>query len=159
MATRKRKLSDSPDDLDNDNIVPQPFVPRNLPHSKRRRFDLARNLSRLSLFEQAQAQAPIVEEQAVLQKTPQPLPVSEQDVDLAPWSPSHLKYQSDDAVMDTDGDMAIQVVAHPIVEEPAERAIGIREVREVRMRHTSSYEPEKDRTFPSTERLHNHTLD
>ncbi|KAF8495852.1 hypothetical protein JB92DRAFT_2992101 [Gautieria morchelliformis] len=143
MASRKRKLSDSPDDSDHDNIAPQPFAPRTLPHSKRRRFDLARNLSRLSLFEQAQAHAPIVEEQAV--KTPQPLPTSDQDVDISPWSPSHLQGQSADAVMDTDGDMAVQVIAHPIVEEPPERAIGIREVREVRMRNTSSYEPEKDR--------------
>jgi hypothetical protein len=141
MSTRKRKLSDSPDDSDHDSPPAQPYASRILPHSKRRRFDLARNLSRLSLFEQAQiqAQAPIIEEKDVFQENPPPSRVPGEEVNVSPRLPPNLQGASEDTIMVTDGD--IQVV-YPIIEEPTEHAITIPEIR---MRHSSSYEPEKDR--------------
>lgn len=146
MSSRKRKASDSPNDSDNDNATTQSFAHRNLPHSKRRRFDLARNLSRLSLFEQAQVQSPISQEHAVFQGGPLPSHPPDQGVNIYPWSPPYLQEPQEDTSMDTDGAPPISVI-HPIVEEPAGHATTISEVR---MRNTSSYEPEKDRKFSCT---------
>ena len=147
MSSLKRKHSDPPDDSNHGNPADQPFAS---PHSKRRRFDLARNLSRLSLIEQAQAQAPIVQEQAVFQGSPLPSTVPDQDVNISPWLPPYPQEFSGDTTMDMDGEVVIPVINHPIVEEPIESTFTIPEVR---MRHTSSYEPEKDRTSPLISRI------
>ena len=142
---RKRKLTDADDDADYDSTPVLPYASRNIPHSKRRRFDLARNLSQLSLFEQAQAQAqvPIIEE---YQTTPLPSTVTDKEVNISPWFPDPQGV-SEDTTMDTNGEIS---TIRPIIEEPIEHAITIPDIR---MRHTSSYEPEKDRKLPSIPHL------
>ena len=142
MSSLKRKHLDSSDDSDHDNPADQSFAPRKYPHPKRRRYDIARNLSQLSLFEQTQAQAPIIQEQAFCQGSPLPSRVTDRDINNSPWFLPDSQGPGD-MNMDMDGEVDIPVINHPLIEEPIEQSPTIPEVR---MRHSSSYEPEKDRT-------------
>ncbi|KAF8578007.1 hypothetical protein K439DRAFT_1639206 [Ramaria rubella] len=68
--------------------------------------------------------------------------MTDEDVRLSPWSstsPQELPAQS---TMDMDDDVPTLDTVKPIIEEPTEPTSSIPEIR---MRHSSSYEPEKDR--------------
>lgn len=125
MPTFKRKHSDDESELDSASLPSYSHT-----QHKRRRYDLSRNLSRLSLAEQLQTR-PVVQEPP---QYDQPIPTDfQQDLDISSsWGSS-----SSLGAMDTDTPI---YEGQSVVEEPAAQAIP-----EIHMRHSSSYEPEKDR--------------
>ncbi|KIJ49568.1 hypothetical protein M422DRAFT_27937 [Sphaerobolus stellatus SS14] len=141
MPTLKRKHS--PDDS-SESDSPQQFASRPsrpLPHQpKRRRYDISRNLSRLSLIEQIQTQ-PVIQEPSYEDFRPGGEYMGHDDLDIRSWSPpSQQEDTYSQSTMDTD--VPLYAGARPVVEEPTEKNPAIPEIH---MHHSSSYEPEKDR--------------
>lgn len=143
MPTLKRKYSDDGSEGDSTPSPPatSPCSPGRASHHlpKRRRYDLSRNLSRLSLFERIY---PIIEEPQQQQR--ESFPMSDAPLDL-PTMITEVSRPLDSGFeeMDADVDIPNRTIT-AIVEEPIEFEPS---VPQVRMRGCSSYEPEKDRTF------------
>ncbi|KAF8513165.1 hypothetical protein BU17DRAFT_95655 [Hysterangium stoloniferum] len=129
MPTRKRKLSE-----DENDHSPSRSPPRILPLPKRRRFDLSRNLSRLSLFEGIQ---PVIEEPSILPST-----------SLTSSLSAESEVDTEDPAMEVESEEPLHrpTSIQPVIEEPrVDLPTNPPITPEVRMRHSSSYEPEKDR--------------
>lgn len=141
MPSLKRK---SPEDSESDSPQESISPPSSRPFAhqpKRRRFDLSRNLSLLSLVEPKIQTQPVIQEPPSYEETtPSSGDSVQSDLDISPWNGQSRQgpYTSPDMDMDTP----IYDGAQPVVEEPFEKAASIHEVH---MHNSSSYEPEKDR--------------
>lgn len=146
MPTLKRKHADedSPSDSPTQAL---PQSPRRLAHQpKRRRYDLSRNLSRLSLVEPRVQSQPVIQEPQNDEETTPSFGENIQVLDISAWNTQSQPY-GDTPTMDMD--VPIYDGGRPVIEEPTEKSPP---TREVHMHGSSSYEPEKDRKS-----LHHHS--
>ncbi|GJJ06385.1 hypothetical protein Clacol_000576 [Clathrus columnatus] len=138
MPTLKRKCSDDEFERDSPSPPSSQFSPRTHHHlPKRRRYDLSRNLSRLSLFERVYPYTPIVEEPQSQQEHSEQFSTTNSSTTTQGWDVQEMPVN-----MDADDE-------RPIIEEPVEpeKPASVSPIREVRMRGSSSYEPEKDSMY------------